>query len=303
MSVEARRIHLRSAEVEIAVAPHRGARISGLLDRRTGRNWLAGDARGPIPADADRFGAAAAAGWDECFPNVAAEASPGDAIRGRPLRDHGDLWGRAWRSVASGEQSLTLAYDGDGYEFERRLALRGETLEADYRVLNRSARALPFLWAAHPLLALRPGERLELPGVRTVEASYLSTAPEGARGRALAWPEGDGCAPFPLDRIQPASAHFAGKFFARPPSAGVARVIGVNQSLEIEWEGVDHLGLWLTYGAWPTRNDIVHVALEPTTAPFDSLAEAIAAGAAKTLAPGAERGWKVRVRLRVGGAA
>ena len=294
------RLNLCSEAIELSLAPQAGARITRLVDRRTGRNWLAGDDERPIPLNADRFDLAAAAGWDECFPSVAACDAAATPWR-RLLRDHGEIWGLPWRTVSASAQSATLMFEGPDFVFERRLTLAGETLQADYRVRNAGEHALPFLWSMHPLLALAPGETLELAGVDQLEAIYLSSAPDGSARRSVPWPGGGGCAPFPLDRAQLASACFAGKFFARAPSPGRARIVGARQSLEMQWEGVDHLGVWLTYGAWPTRNDVAHVALEPTTAPFDNLGEAIAADAAEWLAPGAERSWKVGIRLRAPG--
>jgi hypothetical protein len=57
------------------------------------------------------------------------------------------------------------------------------------------------------------------------------------------------------------------------------------------------LGLWLCYGGWPECHaQRQHcVAFEPCTAPVDSLATAIAAGWAKTLAPGQCDFWWMRI--------
>jgi hypothetical protein len=73
---------------------------------------------------------------------------------------------------------------------------------------------------------------------------------------------------------------------------------GENGWLDLEWSGIDHLGIWLTYGAWPAPgSSIHHVALEPTTAPVDHLGQAIGRGTALVLQPGASTSWRVTMTL------
>lgn len=66
-------ITLDNSMIGLELWPERGAKVSSITDRRTGRNWLSvtdrpwGDATALRWEDSDR------AGWDECLPNIAEE--------------------------------------------------------------------------------------------------------------------------------------------------------------------------------------------------------------------------------------
>jgi galactose mutarotase-like enzyme len=282
--------------VRVVTSPDRGARIASLIDRRTGRDWLA-QGEAPLIEDPDaEYGLGEAAGWDECFPTV----SPCLVNLGPwagTLRDHGELWGRRWSVDEASERRLLTTYRANAFRFTRALALEDATLDVSYRIENLTTQTMSFLWAMHPLFALRPGERIDLPGVDALLPTHLSTA-KGADGLApLAWPKGDERIPFPIDRVQDAAACFAGKFFAAG-NLQQARLGGPTGWLEMRWRGVSSVGIWITYGAWPSPNDVVHVAIEPTTSPDDRLSDAIERGRAPILAPRGSATWSISLSLR-----
>jgi galactose mutarotase-like enzyme len=287
---------IETDHVRLVVAPERGARIASLIDRRTGRDWLA---QGEAPLLEDRhahYGLAEAAGWDECFPTISPCVIAGPPWAG-PLRDHGELWGRRWSVDEAGERRLVTTCSSAAFRFTRALVLEGASLEVDYRVENLTAGPMPILWAMHPLFALRPGESIELPGAAALVPTYLSTA-KGADALALVpWPEGDERIHFPIDRVQSAAARFAGKFFTACDVRG-ARLGGPTEWLDMSWRGITSAGIWITYGAWPSPNDVVHVAVEPTTSPDDRLSDAIERGQALTLSPQDSAAWSVSLSLR-----
>jgi len=282
--------------VRVLAAPDRGARIASLIDRRTGRDWLA-QGEAPLIGDPDaEYGLSEAAGWDECFPSVSSCAVNLGPWAGT-LRDHGELWGRRWLVDEVSERRLSTTYRAKTFRFARSIALEGATLDVNYRVENLTAQTMPFLWAMHPLFALRPGEIIDLPGVDALLPTYLSTANSADALAPLAWPRGDERIPFPIDRVQGAAARFAGKFFAAG-KVRHARLGGPTGWLEMRWRGVSSVGIWITYGAWPDLNDVVHVAIEPTTSPDDRLSDAIEGGRALSLAPGNSATWNVSLSLR-----
>lgn len=280
---------IENTRLRVEVDERYGGRVVSLLDKRTTREWMTQGATSPNVGEAARYGEAEAVGWDECFPTV----GPWDGsatVWGRQLRDHGDLWGRGWQVDGEGLERLALMFTGAEYRFRRELSLSGDKLTAAYQVENLLDRPLPYLWALHALLAVRAGDRIELPGVGRVRASYLSASV----AQELDWPSGSGVVPFPLDEVQPASAGFAAKLIASG-AEGLARVVGAHSSLELRWdpEAIGHLGLWFTYGAWFGHQEI---AIEPTNAPADHLGQAIEAGA-PPLAPGERREWQVSMRV------
>ncbi|MET3898036.1 galactose mutarotase-like enzyme [Devosia sp. UYZn731] len=290
---------IENAVVRVVIDPAFGARVLSLLDRRSGRDWMA---KGPQTAN---FGEGAvyladeAVGWDECFPTVSPWDASGTAW-GRTLRDHGDLWGRRWSVDAHASDRLACSYGDADFRFSRELSLAGETLTARYCIENLSDDALPFMWALHGLLAVTPQDRIAMAGVDKVSASYLSRNGETLVSPELAWPGPGAPLDVPLDAVQSAASHVAAKLYASQVPAATASVGGRNGWLDIGWDNreIAHLGLWLNYGGWPEPGNGHCIALEPTTAPADHLGQALEQGTAVLLAAGASKTWSVTLTLR-----
>jgi hypothetical protein len=254
---ESDRTFLSPSGVSLTFRPSRGAKIVSLRDP-AGNEWLA-QSEVPQPSGAVAFASAEMAGWDECAPTITA-----CIVNGRHLPDHGDAWDTQW--VWSGwEETLSVEGRSWPYRLERsveespaagiRLSYRATSLEGD----------LPFLWAAHPQFAAPPGTRLELPsGIQTV---VESTHP----GRDLSWP-GTGMS------IDDCEVGRSVKMFVRPqdrPREARLRRTG-HPILRLSWsKSIHHLGLWFDNCDCASQPVI---AIEPTLAPMDSLAEAITAG-------------------------
>ena len=284
-------VHIENEAIAVTVASHYGARVVGLIDKRTGRDWMAPGGESANTGEDAVYLSDEAVGWDECFPTVA----PWDATStawGRILRDHGDLWGRPWRVDSQSATSIVTTYATSEFTFTRALALEGTAVRASYSVRNEGSRPLPFMWALHGLLAVSPADRIDLPGISETEATYLAHRDRTISAARLAWPGPDPVLGLALDRVQAASEQFAGKLYA----SGVhAAAVGDDRgALHIEWgQDVEHLGIWLNYGGWPQAGGVHHIALEPTTAPVDHLGQAVVRGTAITLAPGDSRRWGV----------
>jgi galactose mutarotase-like enzyme len=285
--------------MRVTVDPAFGARVLGLLDRRSGRDWIAKGPQSANTAEDAVYLADEAVGWDECFPTVSPWDGT-DTIWGRRLRDHGDLWGRGWAVVATSENSLTCSYSDKRFRFTRALSLAGPALLADYRVDNLSDDELPFMWALHGLLAVTPDDRIVIDGIQTVQVSYLSHGGQHMSVPSLSWPDPGKPLDLPLDKVSPSSAQLAAKLYASHIPTAKTAVGGRNGWLDIGWDNseIAHLGLWLNYGGWPAPGDVHHLALEPTTAPVDHLGQALQQGTAIILAPGASKTWSVTLSLR-----
>lgn len=289
-----RSIFIENPNLRVGVTPDYGARVVSFIDKLSGREWIAQGSESANTGEDAVYLGDEAVGWDECFPTV----SPCDASAtawGRRLRDHGDLWGRPWRVDAASAETLALSYADRQFRFSRELSLRGAALVASYAVENLSGEPLPYLWALHALLAVTPGDRIELPGVDKVRATYLTLGGAMRSIPELGWAGRSDPLPFSLDEVQPATAAFAGKFFASGLRS--ARVGRPGQWLEIGWDNsIEDLGIWLTYGGWPAPGGHQEAALEPTSSSADDLGDAIAAGAVP-LAPGERRNWRVTLTL------
>jgi len=283
---------LENQHLRVGVTPRFGARVVSLLDKASGREWMTQGVESTNVGEAAVYQGPEAVGWDECFPTVGAWDASATGWQ-RRLRDHGDLWGRPWHVDASSQADLRLSYETAEFRFSRALALERGVLTASYEVRNVSDRPLPYLWALHALLAVREGDGIILPGVETVETSFLSLGGAVLPTGRLAWAADNVALPFRLDRTQPAASAFAGKMQASGLPAGRARIGRSGEWLEIAWDhGTRDLGIWMTYGGWPEPGGHYEVALEPTSSAADDLGRAIAAGCVP-LAPGEVRKWEV----------
>jgi galactose mutarotase-like enzyme len=288
---EVTNIRIENEAIALTVASHYGARVVSLIDKRTGRDWMAPGGESANTGEDAVYLSDEAVGWDECFPTVA----PWDATStawNRRLRDHGDLWGRPWRVDSQSTISIVTTYAAAEFTFTRALALEGASVQASYSVRNEGSRPLPFMWALHGLLAVSPADRIDLPGISEVEATYLAHGDRTIRAAHLAWPGPDPAIGLALDRVHGADEQFAGKLYTSGLNA--AAVGDDRGALHIAWrQDVKHLGIWFNYGGWPEAGGVHHIALEPTTAPVDHLGQAIVGGTAINLAPNDSRRWGV----------
>lgn len=282
-----------SVDIDVAY----GARITSLRDRSTGREWMLQGGRGLDVSDTATYLGADAVGWDECFPTVASwDASA--TVWGGLLRDHGALWGRPAQLIDAGEMHAVTLQTGEQFEFERSLELEGRTLRASYRLANLTDRPMPYLWAAHGMLRATPADRIILPGVTRVLATYLARDGGMATAPVLDWPGPNPQWPEPLDRVEPAPVRHAAKLYVAEVPGGAAYVGNDSGWLRIGWSAeIDSLGIWLNYGGWPTPGDVHHIGLEPTNAPVDHLGAAIARGT-PALAPRGRSEWSITYTLR-----
>lgn len=257
------------------MAPEFGARITELTDLRSGRNWIVSGALAGSTSDAADYLEARPSGWDECFPTVA----PCEIAEwGGGLRDHGALWGRPWSCKAT-PSCVIATYNDPKFQFRRALRLAGEHVLLRYTLTGRHHAPLPWLWSQHCLLACQPGERITSAGIG-------------------AWRDAAGAEVAPGPVLSP-EARVAGKFFA--PVTSVARValVGLQGSFEISWSKADAAwaGLWFSYGGWPVEDPLYQIGIEPASARFGSLSDAVEAGESVLLRSGETLHWQCRLRI------
>jgi hypothetical protein len=261
------RVTLVGEGVELSLEA-RGAKIVSLYDVERRREWL--EPPGAYALDAS-FDEGAMGGWDEMMPTIEACRYPGTDIT-QP--DHGELWSREWRVSALSAASVTTTIDGESlnYRFARTITVARRSVRLDY-VLTSFVDELWYLWAAHPLFAVRDATRLLVPG------SYVDS--------------GDA-----TREVVPARDQAPGtsvKYFVAPSSesATASLVDDDGSSLTLRWSRTDapYVGVWLDHAHY-ARHAVV--GLEPTNAPDDSLARA-AGGGIKRLT--GERRWSVEVVL------
>jgi galactose mutarotase-like enzyme len=299
------RLTLVSDALSVEVLPELGAKISSLWLPDLQQELL----QAPLRPYATRnrtmaFDAGDASGIDECIPTVS-----GCEIESGILPDHGDFWRIPFRHRREGED---LVLEADGFSlplhFEKRLSLRGSRLTMAYLLRNIGQSPASFLWSAHPGFAVEAGDRVVLPpSMAEVTVWYSANSRLGAPGRAHSWPQtrdqhGDtidlSLAGGPTDGV-------GDKLFATAPPEGWIAIDRrrLCRQIKVHFDPVQnpYVGLWLAYGGWPDGQiQRQHcVALEPCTAPVDSLATAVARGWSNILAAGATWNWKIEIEILV----
>jgi hypothetical protein len=294
---------LRSSSTEIRVVPELGAKIIGLKNLETGREWMwrpPGAFRLFRNKLGDPFERSTLVGADECLPTIAP-----CRWGGRDLPDHGEVWSIPWEvdryAWGQGRIKTTVATPVSPFLFERTVRLEENEVRLDYGLRNVTQQPEPYLWAFHPLLEIVEGDRIALLGnVRSVRVESVDGLRDMPHGSTRSWPE-----PLPgveLDWMDfgphgPACA----KLFVESPSEARAAIVnsetGENLVLRFDARQNPALGIWITRGGW---RGYEHVALEPTNFAFDSLAEAAPkATSAGVLPPEGERTWAIRLCLQL----
>jgi galactose mutarotase-like enzyme len=186
----------------------------------------------------------------------------------------------------------SVTYRGECFSLplrlERRVNLtesaKGWQLSLDYWVTNLAMKPTPWSWAAHPLFAVEPGDRIAFPdSISSLRIEGSGGNRLGKGGDSVSWPIASLSAggETDLSLAQTIDSGIGDKLFAGPLSATEnwctleRPTAGISIRVSFDSAATPYLGLWICYGGWPDRHGPKQmcVALEPATAPVDSLAE------------------------------
>ena len=309
-------IAISNDALRVAVVPEIGGKIISLTSRRTGREWLWTNSQIPLrrpPLDATDFSLYDCGGWDEIFPTVNPCSLSNTGWGTRQLTDHGELWSRPWQILAAertathASLTLSLADPVLPFRFTRTFTLTHDspTLVADYELTNLSTQPLPYLWAAHPLIAIEPGDQLHLPpGTRVSSTGILGREVDSA-SLSFSWPQlpltsGDA---IDLSTVPAPTANFAAKLFAENVSTGSVAITNstTRESLALSFNtaAIPHVALWLNFNAWSgaSSSPYFNAGIEPTTTPADNLHLAATQHTARQLAPQSTTTWQLNLTV------
>ncbi|WP_263418547.1 aldose epimerase family protein [Terriglobus albidus] len=300
MGVHRKRIVLVNSALSVSIVPEEGGRISSLVSRVTGIEFLTQSTNEDLhlnPGYDTPFQHGACAGIEECLPTV---GICDDTTDGGRVPDHGDFWQLPWQVTAQSENHVALAAAGFSRPlvFQKSISLQESGLSIRYRVQNVGQSDTSFLYACHPLFAIEAGDQVALPSeVETLQLTYTRTGRMGQPGNRVDWP-GSG-----LDTVLPAEAGEAEMLYSSKLSTGCCglfRSVG-RQGLILSFspQKLPYLGLWLCYGGWPggSAPQQYAVALEPTTAPYGTLKQAQEKELAFQLAPEEGFDWELGFHL------
>jgi len=303
---------LQNSELSVTVTPEEGGRVASLVSRHSGLEFLTQSQtnREFAPLDLNApFQNGPCAGIEECLPTI---GPCGTQTDGGAAPDHGDFWRLAW-DVEGTPDSEHLCIHATGVSrplrFWKEFSIEGNVLHVKYRVENLHSSPTSFLYACHPLFAVREGDHVVLPEeVQQLKLSYSRRNRLGAPGAKLQWPRPSGDSGIDLR-------------FAGSSSDGIAEMLYTDRLLRgrcglyrasagqgiivsFDTAQLPYLGLWLCYGGWPDPGVEplqYAVALEPTLAPCGTLLEAQRANLAYVLGPGESLEWSITFQITVPG--
>lgn len=300
---------LSNDHLSLVILPEVGGKIASLRSLSSGREWLWTNPH--LPTALPVYGASYVekqdfGGWDEIFPSV----SPAQ-VAGFGIPDHGDLAVLPWEVLEQSNTRVKMAVTTRfaPVMFERTLTLEGAQLQADYRMTNLGNKPVPYLWCAHPLVALEPGMTIELPAGTPMRIDGGVNVPVG---KDFSWPFSASLSRHmpdggPLSRIPNPKADgflpFAAKLFTAKGAVGEVAIGSPDgrEKLRLTWDAADapYLGLWLNCMGWSGCGSAPYfnMGVEPATAPFDDLGAAMMEGSGRWLGAGESRAWALGVAL------
>ena len=329
----------------VALIPALGGKIAAL--RLAGREWLWTSPTLPRVAPTPEVAADDAAsyvrladsgGYDECLPTVGACTIPAEVAGagGVALPDHGELWAQAGvtERLDGATPGAVTRWRGRRlpYAFSRTITVEPDgAVRMAYALEALGDAAMPFLWSSHPLLALPPDTRLDLPIAARVRVWGADGVALGGPGSEHRWPmlrEGAPDAtrfgPRELDFSRPAlvAAAVGGRYACKlfldlPQGTGLPVRLAVEQDdarleCEVDAREVPHLGLWINQRGWtPFAAEggapYLNLGFEPCIGAGDTLSAALGAApdagdrwrdGANWLLPGETRRWTLLWRGR-----
>lgn len=271
-----------SAEASLRVVPGEGGRVQSIVDGVSGREVLMQRVGEPGPRL--DFLASCTGGWDELFPN---DSAWGD------YPDHGLVWTLPFAVTSGFDRGVTLqaSIDAPAVTLTRTLTLLAPPRRGVRAVMTLAAEEAtgPFLWAAHPMLGVREGWRVELPASATnfeADPDLPGRYEGGGTLTREAWEQ--------HSDIPAVSSGVAEVIYVDGVDEATVRSADGSAVTRVSWDAgfLRHLWLVVITGAYGLDDCLL---IEPcTTRPY-RLEDAVPAGTAPSLGAGEDVTWWVEV--------
>lgn len=302
-------ISLENDHLKIVFLPQIGGKMIKFINKKTGTNFLLepqNKNKNYKPAyHGAPFHNYDVSGFDECFPTIEActiKTKYGSEIL---FPDHGQLWSKSWQYSITEDDTFIRTAKGINwnYAFSKKVHLEENKFIIEYLVQNNEDEPLPYIWAAHPLLNVAPGDEIYLTDEIQNVLLYWSNDPTlGAKGKELEWPLIDGKNDYSI--IPHREFGKAVKLFSGKLNESVWATLHKPKNKEsflitFDSSEIPFLGIWLCYGGWPESIKDKHftIALEPTNVPGDCLADAIKENKCGVLLPQQISEWRVEFSI------
>jgi hypothetical protein len=293
-------IRLENARLALDVMPELGGKIYRLVDKAADRDLLwhsprVSPHRAGLHANFDDHWPG---GWDEAFPGGA----PSPNRYGDQLPYMGELWTtEASPRITEGGPDrvaleLELTTPITPARWLRTISLEGDdpVVRIDYRLENAGTMPFDYNWGIHPVAVISPAHRFDVPA-RRAEVDENGGGTLGVQGDRYDWPMfGD------LDvrrALGPDAGCFALHYLTELEDGWVATTDTAARrgfGLTFDQRLFPVVWLWMVYGGW---RGYYHAIAEPWTGYPSPLADAVAAGRARVLDPGAVLETSVSVVL------
>jgi hypothetical protein len=295
-------LHLDADNLVGVVLPELGAKIASL--KWQGRELLAQNPHKALrPACyAAPYAEFDASGFDECLPTIGPCAYPEAPWQNVEAPDHGEVWSTPWDWEVEPEalhlwcQSVRFHYD-----FHKTLSVPAPgRLRLQYVLHNRADWPFKFLWSSHPLLALRPGQRISLPPDVRVRVDWSRDERLGRPLDEHAWPHTTDRAGQAVDLslILPPDVCRVDKLYTTRLREGWCALhdeaTGQYTAFLFSPETIPYVGLSINLGGWPVDGPgYYNLGLEPCLGFPDRLDLAIEHGAHAVAQPGECLTWQL----------
>src|SRR3989304_7213990 len=289
--------------------PSLGSKMIRLVNKQTGTQFLlepqGKERRYSVPKYGEEFSDKFAYGFDDCFPTVASTLKKIN-MPGGGFPDHGELWSRQWNCGLDNEK-IVFSISGvrEKYSIDKAVSLEGNKLIIEYSLKSLSDKEFYYIWSAHPLLIVSPGDKIILPmEVKNVLLDWSSDNKTFPANQVCQWPmleKGEKAVDF--SSVKEMEFNKSVKCFTGKLQSGYAGLYrsGIDQTILFSFSPaeISYLGIWLCYGGWPLKSSHkqLTVALEPANGRPDSLVEAVKRNEASVIGNNKVKNWTLEISL------
>lgn len=307
-------VTLQNDSVRVSVVPEIGGRMIEFRSLKTGNQFLMEGRADGIQhrglSYGSEFSGLDAYGFDECFPTIEPSVYPSDLEddANMDFPDHGELWTRPWRfEIKNDELVLNIHGVQTEYFFRKTIRLIENGISIEYFLKNFRGTSFNYLWSAHPLLNVDPGDQIILPkDISEVLINWASDQRLGKFGDLAPWPLFGNDGKLNYSIVQNTSVGKAVKCFSNILADGYAALYHAKSDESIVFKfdprEIPYIGIWLCYGGWPAAKNEkqLTVGLEPSKGRPDSLESSILRNECSTIDAGGEERWSLNISIQEG---